>query len=314
MKKLLVSATVTLVLNSITYAAEDGTGGAHVQPTPQQTRIAGLVERLGLNYAHEIETIEANGESFLGLFNESASGDPQGCVLMLHGDHGHPDWPQVISPLRRKLPQHSWCTLSIEIPDIEDRAAPVLPGRETPQADNNPIVAANGNSSTLPHEEMVFARIDASLNLIRSKGYQQAAYLGYRSGAAYMLKYAASKGLAGQALVLIDINTIEPVSEFDLSQQIESLRLPVLDYYFNMSPQTQRFADYRQAAANKRPNRSEAYTQIDALPDRRFDPTGDKRLTQRVWGFLKQNTIQDKQRKDLPEFNKQLFYKSSTIQ
>lgn len=243
----------------------------------------------------------ADNKDFLGLFRESESGDPQGCLVMLHGDHGHPDWPQVIQPLRETLPEHSWCTLSIEVPDIIDRATPVaIPTEQgTPTSQENLV---------LPNEETVFARIDAAVQLIRDKGYNQVAYMGYRTGAAYVLRFAAERGTTSQALILIEPRTVIPVSEYNLAQNIERLRLPVLDYYFDRTPQDSRFARWRQAAANKRTGRQNAYTQIDALPDARFDPTGNKRLVQRVWGFLKQNTNQQSQRKDLPEFEKELFY------
>lgn len=275
-----------------------------VMPTPQQTRIAGLIDRLSGNYGHEIETLNADGSDFLGLFRESESGDPQGCLIMLHGDHGHPDWPQVISPIREQLPVHSWCTLSVEVPDIGGRATPVS---ITTNEDDG---AAPEENPALPNEEAVFARIDAAVQLIRDKGYIQMAYMGYRTGAAYALRYAAERGTTNQALLLIEPRTFAPVSAFELAQNIKRLRLPVLDYYFNRTVQDARFARQRQAAAKKRTNRQDTYTQIDALPDARYDSSGNKRLVQRVWGFLKQNTNQQSQRKELPEFEKELFYDS----
>ena len=319
MKKLtLTTWLLTLCLGSA-WAEEDGTTASdapssppnvvqadveRVLPTPQQTRIAGLVDRLSANHAHEIKTLTAAGTDFLGLLRESETGDPQGCLLMLHGDHGHPDWPQVIAPLRTKLPIHSWCTLAIEVPDIDGRATPVTIAATS---DDN---AAPQENPALLNEEAVFARIDAAVQLIRDSGYSQVAYLGYRTGAAYALRFAAERGTTNQALILIEPRSFAPLSEFELAQNIERLRLPVLDYYFNRTTRDERFARQRQAAANKRTNRQSAYTQIDALPDARYDPSGNKRLVQRVWGFLKQNTNQQGQRKELPEFDKDLFYDS----
>ncbi|TDO98198.1 alpha/beta hydrolase family protein [Marinomonas balearica] len=280
----------------------------HVKPTPQQSRISGLIKRLTPNYAHEIETINDGTDDFLGLFNESGTGDPQGCVLLLHEDHGHPDWPQVISPLRKDLPSHSWCTLSIEVPDITNRASPTI--LSTDNSEDDTQAPPTDETVTLQNEKKVFDRIDAALALIREKGYQNAAYLGHRSGAAYFLKYIADRGISGQALILIDIKTIPPVTEFQLSQSIESLRIPVLDYYFDRLPADHRFALWRQQASNKRRNSSDAYIQIDALPDARFGNSADRRLEQRVWGFLKQNTTQKSQKRDFAEFKKGLFFKS----
>ncbi len=313
MKKLALTITLALLAPPLLWAAEEGdapasppvTGEANeqrVMPSAQQTRINGLIERLSTNRAHEIETIEANGESFLGLFEESASGDPQGCLLMLHNDHGHPDWPQVISPLRHSLPEHSWCTLSIEIPDVEDRAALTTPEVANLDGDNTSVA--------LPNEETVFARINAAQQRIREKGYNQVAYLGYRTGAAYALRYAAENNISGQALILIEPRTIAPMTDFQFSQEIRRLRLSVLDYYFDRTYRAHQFARMRESAANKRTVRNQNYVQINAVPDARYDATGDKRLEQRVWGFLKQNTVQRNQRKELPEFEKSLFFDS----
>lgn len=315
MKKITLATWLLLLCPTLAWAANEKTDAAtetpaaiksdkpRVIPTPQQSRIAGLVDRLSDNYSQEIETLTADGDEFLGLFRESESGDPQGCLIILHGDHGHPDWPQVVSPLRERLTQHSWCTLAIEIPDIGGRATPAKAATaDTP--------SGTDLATELPNEATVFARIDAAVDLTRDKGYSQVAYLGYRTGAAYALRYTAEKGTTNQALVMIEPRTSAPVSEYTLAQNIERLRLPVLDYYFNRNSRAARFAAYRQAAANKRTSRSVTYTQIDALPDARYDPTGDKRLIQRVWGFLKQNTNQKSQRKELPEFDKELFYKS----
>ncbi|ADZ90298.1 alpha/beta hydrolase family protein [Marinomonas mediterranea] len=317
---LLISALSISALPSFVLAADDdatpetptSSKGEYVKPTPQQTRIKGLILRLQPNYSHEIETIDDGTEDFLGLFNESGTGDPQGCVLFLHEDHAHPDWPQVISPLRRNLPSHSWCTLSIEVPDIAGRATPTtVPSNDSDSdSDNSSPTPPTDGGVTLTNEQKVFDRIDAALALIREKGYQNAAYLGHRSGAAYALKYVADRGIAGQALILVDIKTVPPASEYQLSQSIESLRIPVLDYYFDRLPSDHRFAQWRQQASNKRRNSSDAFVQIDALPDARFGNSADKRLEQRVWGFLKQNTTQSSQNKELPEFKKGLFYKS----
>lgn len=314
MKKLGFTTTLLLLAISGAWAEDSSTTDAapaqtsttpveRVKPTPQETRINSLIERLSTNYSQEIETLNANSKQFLGLFRESETGDPQGCVIMLHGDHGHPDWPQVIAPLRNNLVKHSWCTLSIEIPDVQNRAALTVVPSPTTNTETN-------NTTQLPNEATVFARIDAAIALTKEKGYNQVAYLGYRSGAAYALRYTAEQGTTGQALVLIEPRTIAPVSEYQLAENIQQLRLPTLDYFFNNNEHVARFARWRQSAANKRSNQGPVYTQLDAMPDNRYDPIGNKRLEQRVWGFLKQNTTQKSQRKELPEFSKELFYQS----
>ena len=95
-----------------------------------------------------------------------------------------------------------------------------------------------------------------------------------------------------------------------MSQAIESINIPILDYYFDVSSKEVRFAQERQNAANKRIDKSIIYQQIKALPDQRDQAAGEKRLTQRVWGFLKQNTQQKNQQRALPSSSKGLFHKT----
>jgi hypothetical protein len=51
----------------------------------------------------------------------------QGAVLILHAPGQHPDWPTLVSPLRRVLPEDGWHTLSIGMPAPD---APQIPARE----------------------------------------------------------------------------------------------------------------------------------------------------------------------------------------
>ena len=62
----------------------------------------------------EMVWLEADGHSFLGLLTESDA--PRGYVVIAHGTGVHPDWTQVINPLRVGLVEHGWTTLSIQMP------------------------------------------------------------------------------------------------------------------------------------------------------------------------------------------------------
>ncbi|MCZ2721166.1 DUF3530 family protein [Marinomonas sp. 15G1-11] len=274
--------------------------------SPQERRIKALIDSISINRAHEIETIESPNDAFLALFKESATGDPQGCVLLIHGDNEHPDWPQAISPIRNTLTDNSWCTLSIEIPDTTKRFQLPLFSDSTA---NETAETSQGESEAkmLPNEEVIFNRIEQARQHLRDKGYSRLVFLGHGTGATYALKYTIDKNISESALVLIDPITPLPFSDYEIAELIESIGLPVLDYYFNNHLNGNRFAQYRLSASKKRLSKSDAYIQVQAPADRRYGSAGDKRLTQRVWGFLKQNTHQIKQTRPLPEIEKGLF-------
>ena len=275
----------------------------YILPTPQKSRIDALKASLNTRRLdHQIQTLEANGESFLTLYKPSITSSTQGCVIMLHSDNEHPDWPDAIAPLRNALPTHSWCTLSIEVPDIIKRAAPVK--TETPNEESNqPTVG-------LPNQAEVFARIQATINKAKTEGVTEFVFLGYKTGASYALSFLANNQAAGEALALIDIEAPLTLSNYDTAQQIRRVAQPILDYYVNSNAGSDQFATWRKQAANQRSVNKEDYIQLDALPDRATGKDSKQLLIQRVRGFLKQNTRQIHQQQRLPSVKKGLFYKS----
>ena len=58
---------------------------------------------------------------FLGIYTEA--GEDEGrAVIVMHGTGIHPDWQQVIQPLRVGLTEHGWNTLSIQMPILANDA------------------------------------------------------------------------------------------------------------------------------------------------------------------------------------------------
>ncbi len=66
--------------------------------------------------------LNADQHRFLGIYTESADTPVKRAVLLLHGRGYHPDWEQVIRPLRIGLTEHNWNTLSLQLPVLEKQA------------------------------------------------------------------------------------------------------------------------------------------------------------------------------------------------
>lgn len=160
----------------------------------------------------EVVQLQAQGESFVGLYGEPLSDQPQGAVILLHHMGGHADWPQVIRPIRTQLPGSGWATLSIQMPLIS-------PGE--PLADYGKTV------------EQARARIDAGLDYLLSSRYRNIVLVGYSFGAALIADYlASSKRNRVKAFVGISMQThpfLNP--RLDLTKQLEKIAIPVLDIY-----------------------------------------------------------------------------------
>ena len=68
-------------------------------------------------------TLNDGNNEFLGLLTLA---DPVGtrAVIVLHGVGVHPDWPQIINPMRVRLAEDGLTTLSIQLPILENEAEP----------------------------------------------------------------------------------------------------------------------------------------------------------------------------------------------
>ena len=66
--------------------------------------------------AGEVVWLRTGGGEFVSLYLDYSTNQPRGAVILLHGMGGHPDWPEVVSPLRRALPELGWATLSLQMP------------------------------------------------------------------------------------------------------------------------------------------------------------------------------------------------------
>ncbi|MBJ7537003.1 DUF3530 family protein [Marinomonas transparens] len=313
---LFISLLTTLAVNTSSVLAADEPQNTttpttdkndtpRVAPTPQATRIKALEADLTKkNLQHQILTLEADGTPFLALYEPSLTSSTQGCVILIHADNEHPNWPSAISPLRNALPSYSWCTLSIEVPDIIKRAIPVKVTPISTEDDDNK------EKISLPNQQIVFARIQAAIAQAKSDEVESFVFLGYKTGASYALNFLVENKSSGEALVLIDMETPEATPNHDIAQLIRQIPQPILDYYTNNNASKQQFALWRQQAANQRKNTIGDFIQLDAQPDRAHGNDSKPLLIQRVRGFLKQNTSQVDQQKPFPEYKKGLFYKS----
>jgi len=62
------------------------------------------------------------GIRFLALYTPATNKPAHGGVILLHGTGVHPAWPEVIEPLRTRLPDFGWTTLSLQMPILRNAA------------------------------------------------------------------------------------------------------------------------------------------------------------------------------------------------
>ena len=65
--------------------------------------------------------LQADDKEFLSIYTE-ADDPAKGVAIILHGRGFHPDWQDVINPLRVGLAEAGWNTLSVQMPVLEKQA------------------------------------------------------------------------------------------------------------------------------------------------------------------------------------------------
>jgi len=65
--------------------------------------------------------LKAGDHEFLGIYTETSE-EAKGAVIIMHGRGFHPDWPDVINPLRVGLTGKGWNTLSLQMPVLDKEA------------------------------------------------------------------------------------------------------------------------------------------------------------------------------------------------
>lgn len=96
----------------------------------REARIAEQIEDAILD--GEVIRLRANDHDFINILTETNAEQALGTVVLLHGPGQHPDWSDVISPLRQDLVNYGWHTLSVQMPVLDADArfkqyAPMLP-------------------------------------------------------------------------------------------------------------------------------------------------------------------------------------------
>jgi predicted alpha/beta-hydrolase family hydrolase len=194
----------------------------------------------------EIISLKAAGGRFIGLYkrarakvseiSETNTGEINGVVILVHGMGAHPDWPDVISPLRTQLTETGWSTLSIQMPILSPEEA----------------VAEYGKTLRLAN-----SRIQAAVDYLHDWEIEPIVLLGYSFGAAQAANYLASNKPENiQAFISVSMlaqKFIKP--KLDVYKFIGEIKIPILDIYAEEDLEdVRRGIDDRRLAANKNGN------------------------------------------------------------
>jgi len=166
----------------------------------------------------------------LSIYTPSETEPVSGAAIILHGIGIHPDWPDVIHPLRTRLPDAGWATLSVQMP--------ILPNE------------ANG-IDYLPLLPEVLPRIDAAIDFLQAQGINNIVIIAHSLGTVmtsyYLNKQPTSKVRAVVGISMTEIDTDNQMSNVAM---LKNITIPVLDIHGSLDEEHVRdYSQQRQQSA-----------------------------------------------------------------
>jgi hypothetical protein len=206
------------------------TGASRTPDLAREQRMAAeIVDAILDGEPVELET--AQGVRFLGIYTESAMQPATGTLVILHGRGFHPDWADVVQPLRVGLIEHGWNTLSIQLPVL---------AKEAKYLDYVEVFPA------------AVPRIEAALAAARERGNGKVVMVAHSCGAHmaqhWLLEGGASASGAIDAFVGIGMGATDYGQAMAEPFVFDRLSIPVLDVYAERDfPAVRRLAPQRWA-------------------------------------------------------------------
>jgi hypothetical protein len=266
----------------------------------------------------EQQQLKAGDETFLALWKPANVGEPTGVVILVPASGESADWPQAIGPLRSKLPNAGWSSLSLTLPDLPQLApavtavtvdtttqpsaasapadAAATDNQETADsasadaaADATTPPATPDSSATAPVPDVdpaprIFARIQAAIAFAEQQQAKAIVLLGHGDGAYWAARFIAEQKPPQVEHLLVAAPALPEGMKPPLEELLPGLQLPTGDFYYK-DQSSDRSAATRRLHASKR-LQHKAYTQIalKALPG---NPGAEQeQLYRRIRGWL----------------------------
>lgn len=155
--------------------------------------------------------LDANDNKILSIFTPAEDETREKALIVMHGTGVHPNWDQVIRPVRVGLTEHGWNTLSIQMP--------VLPND-----------AEHDDYAALFPE--VAPRINAALAYLRSQGTQDIVLVGHSLGSlmtSYYLSTETDEAIKG--FIAIGMPGGSKHEVMNSLNTLKAVKVPVFDLY-----------------------------------------------------------------------------------
>jgi len=153
---------------------------------------------------------DGQGHEFLGIYTP-ADGAGKRAVILMHGIGAHPNWADVIYPLREGLLEYGITSLSIQMPILANDA---------------------GDAEYAALYDEVPWRVQSAVDYLKDAGYDKIDIVAHSMGARMADYYLSRESTVGvNSAVLIGLGNSSDGSWPECIDALARLRVPVLDLY-----------------------------------------------------------------------------------
>lgn len=153
--------------------------------------------------------LNADGHDFYSIYTEAETASSKG-MIVLHGTGFHPDWEQVVQPIRVQMTGHGWNTLSIQLPLLKKDAA---------------------YEDYLPLYPEVPPRLQAATEFLADKGMETIVIVAHSQGATMASYFLSRFEHDVAALVAIGMSAQHVQPHINSAESLKRIDIPVLDLY-----------------------------------------------------------------------------------
>lgn len=263
----------------------------------------------------EQQQLQAGSDTFLALWKPANSAEPEGVVIIVPGSGENADWPQAIGPLRRKLPDANWGSLSLSLPDVSvdtlpprvmeaPKATVDTSSKEASTADKpieqaasaeaegtDPAAVPGADEQDKTDASRIFARIDAAVAFAQTQSARSVVLVGHGTGAWWAARYLSEKQPSQvQKFVMVAAQT--PTGrQPDVQQLAPGLKLPTADVFYQDDSRSRKNALARAQAAKRLKNDGYQQVSLKTLPGN--SAAEQEQLYRRIRGWLSPQSSTD---------------------
>ena len=157
----------------------------------------------------EAVDLVVEGRKIFAIYMEAEDGSDKG-MIVVHGTGIHPNWQQVVQPIRVEMAAHGWNTLSIQMPILHN------------EAQYDEYVALYPE---------VPPRLRAAEAFLKDRGIQTLLIAAHSQGATMSSYYLSRHPSDVKGLIAIGMGATQKDSHINSAQSLKKITIPVLDLY-----------------------------------------------------------------------------------